>query len=147
MDWIKISEEDLGKYGNLAGDLIALENPSLIGICLGYPLDEALLNLRNPIINWLLTIRDACEKERNGLRLEQFQNTLSILQKAIRYPPLEYTNQAIRYLKGWQETAGLPSELKPPSTDVKEEMVLDIETFYARQRLLASRSKRGRKSK
>jgi hypothetical protein len=155
MDWIKISEEDLAKYGYLAGDLIALENPSLIGINVGDPLSKALLNLCNPIINWLMTIKDACEKERNGLRLDQFQKTLSILRKAIRYTMLEYADQAICYLKGWQETAELPSELKPPSTDIGEEMVLDIETYYGRRRikyhaksvLPASRSKQGRKSK
>lgn len=155
MNWTKISEEDLAKYGDLAGDLIALENPSLIGINVGDPLSKICLNLCNPIINWLLTIKDACEREKNGLRLEQFEKTLNLLQKAIRYTLLEYTDKAACYLKGWQESAGLPSELKPPSTDISGEMVLDIETYYggrqkkyhAKSVLLGLRSKQRRKVK
>jgi molecular chaperone HtpG len=131
MDWTKISEEDLAKYGDLAGDLIALENISMIGINVGNPLSRQLLNLRNPIINWLLTIKDACEKKINELRLEQFEKTASLLRKTISFAT-EYTDQATSYLKGWQETAGLPSELKPPSSDIREQMILDIETFYGR---------------
>jgi hypothetical protein len=128
IDWRKCSDEEIAKYRSFDFLLVDLENPNLLGICLGSEVRKFLLNLRNPIVKWLVLLRDACEKGTKGLKPEQFEKTWEVLTAFIRSSNanLQATE---RYIKGWQEVAWLPSDLKPPSTKIDPDMILDIELF------------------
>jgi hypothetical protein len=129
VDWRKCSNEEIAKYSNFGFSLVDFENPNLLGICLGSEVRRFLLNLHNPIVKWLVLLRDACEKGTKGLRPEQFEKTWKVLTNFIRSSE-QYHDTTERYIKGWQEIAWLPSDLKPPSNEIDPGMILDIELFH-----------------
>ena len=78
-----------------------------------------------------MLLKDACEKGTKGLKSEQFEKTWEVLIDFIRSSNANL-HDTERYIKGWQEIAWLPSDLRPPSTEIVPDMILDIELFYDR---------------
>jgi hypothetical protein len=133
--WMKIDDKDdfYAKYGELTLHLFEFQNANLIGLSIG-EIDRTLLNLNNSIVNWLILIKAACEKREHGLSSDQFHKTLNLVERAVKYYCLEDREACIRYLNHWRNIRSLPSELRPPSTDIQEEMVLDIEVWRKKRR-------------
>ena len=132
MDWVK-KEQEVSKESLTDLNLIKLKDPYLIGISLSDTIDRDLFNIENPITKWLLLVKDACKKGTNGLEFDQFERTFDILKKFIRYTSI-HTKDAIQCLRGWQEATDLPSELRPPFSELNDDMSLAIAKRYSEHR-------------
>jgi len=135
--WMKYDDKDefYAKYGELSPHLFEFQNANLIGLNIGGRINRTLLNLNNSIVNWVIRIKAAGEKGENGLNPDQSKKTFSLVESAVKYYLLEYREACIRYLKQWQDIRSMPPELRPPSTDIQEEMIVDIDFLHKRRRL------------
>jgi hypothetical protein len=136
IDWMKYDDKDdfYVKYGELTSNLFEFQNANLIGLDIER-IDRTLLNLNNPIVNWLTMIKVACEKEENGLNPDQFRKTFDMIIKAVKYYLLEDREECVQYLNRWRNIRNLPSELKPPLTDIQTEMIAEIQYRPIKERL------------
>jgi hypothetical protein len=128
MDWTKC-KQNVGKENLTDIDLIKLKNPYLIGVSLS-ELNRVLFNLKNPLTKWLLLVKDACKKGTDGLEFDQFERTFDVLKNFLQYTSL-HTEDATQCLMVWQKVAGLPSELRPPFTELKDDMIIAIAKRYS----------------
>ena len=75
-------------------------------------------------------MRDACKKGLYGLGQLQFETTFGVLWDAIWNQNAEFRATAVENLKSWQNLSNLPSDLKPASSAIRENMIMRIEPNY-----------------
>lgn len=84
---------------------------------------HGLLNEGHPFVQWLIRVRDCCAQDAHGLRKEQFDSLISLLETPLRYRGHKLS-QLTRYLDEWQNLPGLPSELYPPAVELTPDMFI-----------------------
>jgi molecular chaperone HtpG len=136
IDWMKLDDKEdfYAKYGELSPNLFEFRNAKLIGLNVGGRIDRTLLNLNNSIVNWLIRIKAAGERGEYGLSPDQFKKTFGLVEDAVKYYPLEHRDACIQYLNQWQDIKSMPPELRPPSTNIQQEMIVDIDIVHKPRR-------------
>jgi molecular chaperone HtpG len=120
MDWVKY-DQDNDEYPFTNRDFTEFNSPYLIGFGIMDLSYRTLFNPENPLIKWLLRLKDACKKETNGLKFEQFKRTYKVFENFVDFSLIESENMT-QCLMGWQKVPNIPSDLKPPFTEVKADM-------------------------
>ena len=82
-----------------------------------------LLNRNHPFVQWLLRVRDACEQNAYGLREEQFERLLRLLDTPVRHDGFELKD-LVAYLDGWRKLPDLPPDLYPPANPTADMFVM-----------------------
>jgi len=75
------------------------------------PLSIIILNSSNDFVQWLERIRLASLESQFGLKPEQYEQIISLLEYPAKYGGGELLKLK-QYLKGWDQMKDLPPELK-----------------------------------
>lgn len=82
---------------------------------------HGLLNASHPFVQWLIRVRESCEQNAYGLKKEQFEQLISLLETPIEHGGYELSS-LVTYLEGWRSLPRLPPELYPPEEQLTEDM-------------------------
>jgi hypothetical protein len=82
---------------------------------------HSLLNEDHPFVQWLMRVRDCCERNIHGLTKEQFEQLIELLETPLRHSG-HRLDDLITYLEGWRNLPGLPPILYPPAVQLEPEM-------------------------
>lgn len=92
-----------------------------------------------------MLLKEACKRGTYELTIDQFNRTFKELDDFVNFSTT-HTVSVSHLLKGWQKTADLPQELKPPFTEVKGNMAIVIaRRNYEYHRILKSTIAKGKK--
>jgi hypothetical protein len=126
---IFISEKHRGSRMYIGIKVDEIENDQLIAYFISgtkYPMYwvRGLWNVKNPLVQWLIKVQDACRDERCDLKRQlskvfNFLNSYSSGHGGV----MNLTNLN-NYLQGWRGISQLPNELYPPEIEITEEMFM-----------------------
>ncbi len=108
-------------------EVVNLSFSSTVGFCLhkttGDVYEHGLLNGDHHFVRWLMQVRDFCEQNAYGLREEQFNQLVSLLETPVRHSGYELP-KLIAYLNGWRKLPDLPPDLYPPTNLTRDMFVV-----------------------
>lgn len=127
IDWVVGEAKDapFKSSGGRLFEFAELPDDSVIGFGAHKTADSVyesvILNITHPIVLWLRTIDAACAEGRNGLRRDQFEHLISLLETPLRFHGHE-TAMLADYINAWKKLPGLSADLYPPEVELKREM-------------------------
>ncbi len=98
--------------------ILARMPPEVIGAKIHKTVDNiyecVLLNRKNSLVQWLLEVCRACQSEVFGLKTEQMNILIDLIETVVRYEGHKL-DDLTKYLDQWRcELTGLPKKLSPP---------------------------------
>lgn len=137
IQWLHGSVLSLEWTRGIEGELVAgMNGPAQIAECpedsvIGFAAHKStndiyemvILNSRHAFVQWLRRAIRACSVGEYGLRKEQADTLLKLIDTPSRHGGHKL-NELYSYLKGWASIPGLPIELCPPDLEIKPDMFI-----------------------
>jgi hypothetical protein len=102
--------------------LVDLQTPTLVGFPIHFTTDDtyahAVLNSSSPFVRWLSSVAEACLSGAPGLNMALLGELASLLRTPLWYSGLEL-EKLTKFVDKWTEIKGLPTELYPPTGELK----------------------------